>query len=117
MGNSHKSSSESYRMVINNNFQNIKQLEEIGIQMKTKQANKVTKEEKKLIIKLYKSFYYPIHPLTKLEEMNECHFKLRSNLKKLIEMYNEYNSTNINVDEYVKNTVENLQPTLRVIGV
>ena len=130
MGNSHKSSasksqsqepsasksqsqepmipmSKTMRYLVNNMFQNVKELEEIGIQMKTKQTTEVTKEEQELIIKLYRSFYYP----STLEKMNE----LQNNLKGLVEMYNQYHFTNIDADKYAKNAFENLQPTLQVI--
>lgn len=72
---------------------------------------------KKYVKSLYKTFYYPTHSLTKLEEMNSNHYNLYKILKKQIELYNNYNSTNINVTEYVKNTYRSLGKTLYIIGV
>ena len=103
-------------------YENVKKLEAIGIPIKKEYditdiiflKDKNLKQE---IINLYRTFYYPTHSLTKLDEMNGDHYHLRRILTNNIELYNKYNSTNINVNNYVNTTVENLQPTLRVIGV
>lgn len=108
-------------------YENVKKLEAIGIPIKkeydiTDIIFLKDKNLKKEIINLYKTFYYPTHSLTKVEECTshfggDTHHHLRRILTNNIELYNKYNSTNINVNNYVKNTLENLQPTLRVIGV
>lgn len=107
---------------VNAIYDNVKTLEEMGFQIKKKyditdMIILADKKEKVNIIKLYKSFYYPTHSLRRLEEMHNGHYHLRQILKKNIKLYNKYNLTNIDVEDYVKKTVENLQPTLRVIGV
>ena len=107
---------------VNEIYENVKKLEDIGVQLKNKYDERdlirfgVVKE-KQDIINLYESFYYPRHSLRKLEELYQNHYHLRKILRKNIKLYNEYNSTNIHVENYVKTTVNNLQPTLRVIGV
>ena len=113
-----KASSKSVNAI----YENIQELEEIGIYLNIKYS--ITElyplrdtKEKAHIIDLYESFYYPRHSLRKLEEIRDKHYHLRKILRENIELYNKYNSTNINVEEYVKTTVKKLQPTLRVIGV
>lgn len=107
---------------VNAIYENVKKLEEIGIQLKNKYditdlIRLSDNKEKENIVDLYESFYYPRHSFRKLEEIRDNHYHLRRILRENIKLYNEYNSTNINVEDYVKTTVKNLQPTLRVIGV
>ncbi len=104
--------------------ENIKQLEQIGLEITDNRGplgwKRISQEERAKHAKihdLYKSFYYPTQCLRQFEEMNENHYHLRQILEKHITLYNKYNSTDIDVDDYVKTTLKNLQPTLRVIGV
>lgn len=99
---------------VNDIYENVKLLEEIGRQIDDVRLNKDIKKE---IIHLYQLFYYPRDSLTKLEEIYTNHYQLRRILRKNIKLYNEYNTTNIDVENYVETSVKNLQPTLRVIGV
>ena len=102
---------------VNLTYENIKKLEQIGVEIININLYHLTKTQKETVINLYKTFYYPTHCLTKLEEMNRNHYHLRNILRKNIELYNKYNLTNIDVEHYITTTVKNLQPTLRVIGV
>lgn len=87
----------------------------IDIGNKTEDKNYILDE--KYAVSLYKSFYYPIHCLTILDEIEDRHYHLNKNLRKRIKMYNKYNSTNIDEDIYVKNTYNSLKKTLYIIGV
>lgn len=105
---------------VNTVYENVKKLEEIGVELKNKYGTSdmmLLSEEKEIIINLYRSFYYPSHSLRKLEEINEDHYHLRKILTENIKLYNKYNSTNVDVEDYIQTTVKNLQPTLRIIGV
>jgi hypothetical protein len=106
MGN--KSSSE-----INLIDSNINILMEYGIKMEDK--NFIV--DKNYVVSLYKTFYCPRHVLFRIDEMQSNHYHLRKRLRNQIKMYNKYNSTNINEDDYVENTYKLLKKTLRLIGV
>jgi len=104
MGN--KSSSEIKLIHANINI-----LIEYGIKMEDK--NFIV--DKYYVIMLYKTFYYPKHPLTILEEIQWNHPHLKEILRKHIKMFNKYNSTNINEDFYINDTYKSLQKTLLLI--
>jgi hypothetical protein len=103
-----KSSSE-----INFIHANINILIEYGIKM----ADINFAVDKQYVVALYKTFYYPRHVLTKLDEMNNDHLLLRRILRKQIKMYNKYNLTNIDENNYVQNTYNSLKKTLHLISV
>lgn len=96
--------------------QNINVLTKIGIDVKNN-SYELNDNNKKYIISLYKTFYFPKHSLTKIEEINENHYHLRKILKNHILLFNKYNSLNIDVIKYINDTYESLKPTLYIIDV
>jgi hypothetical protein len=70
----------------------------------------------KYIKSLYKTFYYPKHSLTILDEIENNYYHLQNILKNTVILYNKYNLTNINEDLYVRTTLHKLQPTLHIIN-
>jgi hypothetical protein len=105
MGN--KSSSETNLI-----HENINILIDIGLKMEDKKY----KVDKDYVISLYKTFYYPRHSLTILDEMYSNYPHLQNKLKNHIKLFNKYNLTNISEDDYVKTTLKSLKKTLCVIG-
>ena len=94
-------------------YANIEKLIDIGKKMN----NPMYETNKAEIVALYKTFYYPRHVLTKFDEINDDHYKLRTRLKEIITLFNKYNSTAFDVDTYVTNTYNSLKPTFVFIGV
>jgi len=105
MGN--KSSSETNLI-----HENINILIDIGLKMEDKNY----KVDKDYVISLYKTFYYPRHALTKLDEMHSNYPHLQNKLKNHIKLFNKYNLTGVEEDIYVQNTFKSLKKTLCVIG-
>jgi hypothetical protein len=89
----------------------IRILTDIGMQMEDPDYKLNTS----FVKSLYKQFYYPTDPLTKVIEMDSNHFLLHKILKRNIKMFNKYNSP---IDEatYIENTYKSLKKTLHVIG-
>jgi hypothetical protein len=85
--------------------------------MNIKENNELDFEMKQHIRKLYKTFYYPTHVLTRLDEIHTEHKILKNKLKNHIEMYNKYNNMTIDEENYVKTTYENIKYTLYLINV
>lgn len=106
MGN--KSSSE-----INLIDTNINILIDYGIKMEDK--NFVV--DKHYVVSLYNTFYYPKHSLSKLDEIQSNHQHLRKILREQIQMFNKYNSTSNNENNYIQSTYKSLKKTLHFIGV
>ncbi len=101
---------------INLTIDNINILTDIAEKIQQK-SYKLDKNNIEYIISLYKTFYYPRHSLTKLEEMNSNHHHLRKIIKNNIRDYNKINSTNIDEKKYIENAYNGLKQTLHLIGV
>lgn len=63
-------------------YNNIELLKIINLEIK-ENIYELNEENKNYIIRLYRTFYYPKHPLTKLEEINSHHQHLKKILKKI----------------------------------
>lgn len=99
---------------------NISELVHIGIQIGILSRNEIKKLDENIIRrirKLYSSFYFPCDSLRQIEEaLIDDYYHLKQILKNHIREYNKYNSSNIDEEKYIKTTLEELKPTLRIIN-
>lgn len=114
MGNSFGSTDK-----VNNVHNVVEELVQIGNEIKAagiRDIHRIGEDTKYEIRENYRYFYNP-DSLRKLEEMqNDFHY-LRHILKNNIILFNRYNSTNIDVNEYIETTLEKLKITLPLIGI
>ncbi len=100
---------------VNAKYTVIEELKAISMTIDKNKLHLIDEGCKSKIKLLYSGFYNPKHTHVKLSEMNEDFPLIRKKIYKIITLYNKYNNTNIEPNEYVKNTVNCIKHTLPII--
>lgn len=103
---------------VNDVYENVRKLEKLGcvdVNVKDGLLVRDVKLEKRLMVGLYKTFYYTDQWDLRMQEKMNDYWYLRKVLRRNVELYNKYNGLDIDVEGYVSGTVDRLRPTLELV--